>query len=68
MVSLSLYCQFETNLMSNSKIMKLLLQLKSAKAHGKRVKSQYLECYGGDNQRFSLLKNSIDHYSIVIIT
>ena len=35
MVSLSLYPQFETNLMSNPKVIKLLLQLKSAKAHGK---------------------------------
>ena len=35
MASLSLYPQFETNLMSNSKVTELLLQLKSAKAHGK---------------------------------
>ena len=35
MASLSLYLQFETNLMSNRKVIKLLLQLKSAKAHGK---------------------------------
>ena len=35
MASLSLYPQFETNLMSNPKVIKLLLQLKSAKAHGK---------------------------------
>ena len=35
MLSLSLYPQFETNLMSNSMIIELLLQLKSAKAHGK---------------------------------
>ena len=34
MVSLSLYAQFETNLMSNRKVIKLLLQLKSTKAHG----------------------------------
>ena len=34
MASLSLYPQFETNLMSNRKVIKLLLQLKSAKAHG----------------------------------
>ena len=33
--SLSLCSQFETNLMSNRKVIKLLLQLKSAKAHGK---------------------------------
>ena len=31
----SLYSQFETNLMSNRKVVELLLQLKSAKAHGK---------------------------------
>ena len=35
MASLSLYPQFETNLMSNRKVIKLLLQLKSGKAHGK---------------------------------
>ena len=35
MVSLSLYPQFETNLMSNRKVTELLLQLKSAKEHGK---------------------------------
>ena len=35
MASLSLYPQFETNLMSNRKVIKLLLQLKSAKAHDK---------------------------------
>ena len=35
MASLSVYPQFETNLMSNRKVIELLLQLKSAKAHGK---------------------------------
>ena len=35
MASLSLYSQFETNLMSNRKVIKFLLQLKSAKDHGK---------------------------------
>ena len=35
MASLSLYPQLETNLMSNRKIIELLLQLKSAKTHGK---------------------------------
>ena len=35
MVSLSLYPQFETNLMPNRKVIQLFLQLKSAKAHGK---------------------------------
>ena len=34
MASLSLYPQFETNLMSNRRVIELLLQLKSAKAHG----------------------------------
>ena len=41
MASLSLYPQFETNLMSNRKVIELLLQLQSAKAHGKKLhKSQ----------------------------
>ena len=39
MASLSLYLfiypQFETNLMPNGNVIELLLQLKSAKAHGK---------------------------------
>ena len=35
MASLSLYPQFETNLISNRKVIELLLQVKSAKAHGK---------------------------------
>ena len=35
MASLSLYSQFETNLMSNRKVIELLLQLKTAKTHGK---------------------------------
>ena len=35
MASLSLYLQLETNLMSNRKVIELLLQSKSAKAHGK---------------------------------
>ena len=35
MASLSLCSQFETNLMSNRKVIELLLQLKSAKDHGK---------------------------------
>ena len=35
MASLSLYPQFETNLMSHRNVIEFLLQLKSAKAHGK---------------------------------
>ena len=35
MASMSLYRQLETNLMPNRKVIELLLQLKSAKAHGK---------------------------------
>ena len=35
MASLNLYREFETNLISNRKVIKLLLQLKSAKDHGK---------------------------------
>ena len=35
MASLSLYPQFETNLLSNHKVIELFLQLKGAKAHGK---------------------------------
>ena len=35
MVLPSLYPQFETNLMSNREVIELLLQLKSAKTHGK---------------------------------
>ena len=42
MASLSLYPQSETNMMSNRNVIKLFLQLKNAKAHGKnciRVKA-----------------------------
>ena len=42
MASLSLYPEFETNLMSDRNVIELLLQLMSAKAHGKnymRVKA-----------------------------
>ena len=35
MASQSLYPQFETNLMSNRDVIELILQLKSAKVHGK---------------------------------
>ena len=35
MASLSLYPQFETNLMSNRKVIELLLQLEGAKDHNK---------------------------------
>ena len=35
MASLNLYSQFETNLMSNRKVIELLLQLKSSKDHDK---------------------------------
>ena len=36
MALLSLYPQFETNLMSNRKILEFLLQLKSAEVQGKK--------------------------------
>ena len=36
MALLSLYVEFETNPMSNPKVIELLLQLQSAKAHGKK--------------------------------
>ena len=35
MASMSFYSLYETNLMSNRKVIELLLQLKSPKAHGK---------------------------------
>ena len=43
MASLSFYSQFETNLMSNRKVIELLLQLKSTEVHDKnyiKVKPQ----------------------------
>ena len=41
MASLSLCREFETNLMSNRKVIELVLQLKIAKTHGKKLhKSQ----------------------------
>ena len=56
MASLSLYPQFETNLMSTRKVIELLLQLKSAKAHGKnyiKVKPHLVR---------HLLRNCLLHY------
>ena len=53
MASLSLYPQFEANLMSNHNVIELLLKLKSAKAHGKnyiRVKAHLVR---------HLLRNSL---------
>ena len=44
MASLSLCLQFETNLRSNRKIIEILLQLKSAKAHGKIYKKSNHTC------------------------
>ena len=57
MASLSLYHQFETNLISNRKVIELLLQLKSAKDHGKnyiKVKPHLVR----DLLRNCLLKHS----------
>ena len=42
MISLSLYAQFETNLMPNRKVIELLLQLKGAKAHDSETGYEYL--------------------------
>ena len=58
MASLSFYSQFETNLMSNRKVIELLLELKSAKAHGKnyiKVKP-HLVCHLLRNCLLLLLK------------
>ena len=50
MASLTLYSQFETNLMSNRKDIELILQLKCAKDHGKNYMKvtpplvRYLQC------------------------
>ena len=57
MASLSLYPQFETNLMSNRKVIELLLQLKNAKTHGKnymKVKQHLVR---------HLLRNRLSGYS-----
>ena len=45
MASLSLYPQFETNLMSNRKVIELLLQLKSTKTHGKNYRLSQNKVY-----------------------
>ena len=47
MTSLSLYPQFETDLMSNHKAIEFLLQLKSPKANGKnyiKIKPHLVRC------------------------
>ena len=46
MASLRLCPQFETNLLSNHKVIELLLQLKSAKDHGNYIKvKRHLVCH-----------------------
>ena len=63
MTSLSLCSQFETNPMLNRKVIELLLQLKSAKAHGKnyiKVKP-HLVCHLLSNCLLCRLK----HYHII---
>ena len=60
MASLSLYPQFETNLMSNRKVIEFLLQLKNAKDHGKnyiKVKP-HLVSYLLHNRLLRLVFNS----------
>ena len=63
MASLSLYPQLETNLMSNRKVTELILQLKSAKAHGKnyiKVKTHLVRHLLRD-RLFSLTKLMASH-------
>ena len=62
MVSLSPCPQFETNLMPNRKVIEFLLQLKSAKAHGKncmKVKP-YLVRHLSRNRLLNLLQHVAD--------
>ena len=62
MASLSLYPQFETNLMSNRKVIELLLQLKSAKAHGKnyiKVKPHLVHHFLRNRLFFALFQTGV---------
>ena len=62
MASLSLYPQFETNLMSDRKVIELLLQFKSAKAHGKnyiKVKP-HLVCHLLRNRLYTVRSGVLD--------
>ena len=61
MASLSLYLQFESNLMSNRKVIDFLLQLKSAKAHGKN----YIKVRPPLVRHFSVIVYSINICHIV---
>ena len=59
MASLSLCPQFQTNLTSNPKVIELLLQLKSAKAHGKNdIKTKpHLVSHPLQNRLLNLCRN-----------
>ena len=62
MVSLSLYPQLKPILMSNLKVIELLLQLKNTKAHGKNYNYQiyfdWLLCFQEISMTESLSQNS----------
>ena len=59
MASLSIYPQFESNLMSNRNVIDLLLQLKSAKAHGKNYIKVRPPLVRQDDRAFSLLHQEL---------
>ena len=67
MASLSFYSQFETSLMSNRKVIELLLQLKSAKAPGKsciKVKP-HLVCHLLRNRLFENCMGTLKWFELV---
>ena len=63
MASLSLYSQFETNLMSNGKVIELLLQLKTAKTYGKN----YIKVRLPWSAIFSVIVYSISNLTVTQI-
>ena len=70
MALLSLYPQFETNLMSNRKVIELLLQLKSAKAHGKnhiKIKPHLVRHFLRNRLLFSFLEQKYSEWVTIIV-
>ena len=65
MASLSLYPQPEANLMSNRNVIELLLQLKSAKAHGRNyIKVEAYLVHHLLRNRLDIDKNFINWFSL----
>ena len=68
MASLSLYPKFETNLLSNRNVIELLLQLKSAKAHGKNYMEEIFKTLPIHKTFCLMFPNPMVHWTIIFKT